>query len=155
MRDERAHTLGRRGGTRTRSPLPWARLALWSTPGLALGALTLTGWIPPAAEFGLWTVVGIGWVLLCRREGLARPIFILTFVGLLAGIQTGLVHGLFTETLVANNPSYAEDIAEVTMAARGQLLLFAVVVGVAWGALFGGITWALDRWCPISAGGSA
>lgn len=135
--------------------MPWPRLALWSTPGLALGALTLTGWVPPAAEFGLWTVVGIAWVLLCRQAGLPRPILALAIVGLLAGLQTGLVHGLFTETLVANNPSYGEDIAEVTAAARAQLFLFAVVIGVVWGALFGGVTWGLDRWLPTSGKTSA
>lgn len=112
--------------------------------GLVMGALSLTGWLPTAVEFGLWVAVGVTWVVAGSWMGLERPVVTLLAVGLVAGVLTGGIQGALAGTLVENNPSYAENVeAPVDGGDRFRFFAVAVGVGLVWGLLFGLAAWGL------------
>lgn len=118
--------------------------------GLLMGALSLTGKISTPVEGALWVLVGITWLVGGAYLGLSNPVPALLLVGLLAGLCTGALHSAFAETLVENNPGYAQNIeGPVEGSDRLQFLLVPVGIGLVWGLLFGVIGWGLavtDVW---------
>lgn len=117
---------------------------LLGSVGLLMGALSLTGWFSTRAEFGLWVLVGILWVVGGAWLGLPRPVSTLVLVGLVAGVCTGGVQATFAQILVDNNEAYAEDVEDpVDSGTRLGFFGVALGVGLVWGLLFGLLAWGL------------
>lgn len=121
-------------------------IALLSAPGIVMGALTLTGAFGAPVEFTLWTLAALAfWLPMALRWTPDAPFVSLLAAGTLAGVWTGAIQGALAPTLLANNAGYAASFPEATTEARLVLFVSAVGIGLVWGALFGGIAWAVRR----------
>ena len=103
------------------------------------------------AVFGIaWTILLVLWVWLLLRsdrvwaDGLAG--------GLGAGLVTGLVQAAFVRVYFASHPADAEMLARLTdLGKAGYLLGFALVAGLAWGALAALIAWGVGKFRRASS----
>lgn len=119
--------------------------AVLGSAGLVMGALSLTGWLSTAVEFGLWVAIGVAWILLGARMETGGPVGTLLLVGLVAGLLTGGVQAVFAQALVDNNDAYAEDVeGEVDGSTRLQFFAVTTGVGLVWGLLVGLVAWGLQ-----------
>lgn len=102
-----------------------------------IALLGLAGVLPPLGSYALgasplvsvvlWTLLAaLVWVPVILRSRVAQPFVTLVLVGLVSGVAAGVV--------------------DVIMLGDPMLLVFALVVGAAWGALFGGVAAGIRRW---------
>lgn len=121
----------------------WTWIALLSLTGLVMGLLTSLVGLPTPVELGTWVACYVAWGVLITRRDL--PPFSTAFgASLLSGVWTAGTQFLLWDSYVANNPWYAEELAE-TSASLPQLLGFALGMGAFWGLLVGGVCWGTAR----------
>lgn len=111
----------------------WKLILLLSLPGPAIGVLTLFGVIPFGADRWFWLAVSImAAVIIALRvehgvfgHGAA--------VGLLLGVTSKLIQGIWSSTYVAHNPGLMEKFSGETETAefRYFVLMLVPFVGIA------------------------
>lgn len=122
----------------TPKPLSWPAIVGLSMTGLAVGLLTSLVGLPQFVELGVWLTAYVGWGFLVLRRKL--PAFVTPLAAsVLSGVWTGGTQYLLREQYVANNPWYAEEIAEAGGITLAGVLGFALVMGLAWGLVLGGV----------------
>lgn len=122
--------------------LSWSTILILAATGALMGVLSLFGLYGAPVEFGLWTLLGAAvWAPLLLRTG--APLLNGAVGGLAAGIATGAVQAVGIRTYLANHPEVA---GPASAALQMQFLGFAIVVGLVWGALFGGVALGIRKW---------
>lgn len=109
-----------------------------------MGLLTALVGLPQAIEPLVWIAAYVGWGVLVVRYRLSAFVTPL-LASVLSGVWTGGTQYVLREAYVANNPWYAEQIAEAGGLTAPAVLGFAVAMGLGWGLLVGGIVWVIAQ----------
>lgn len=118
-------------------------ILLIGLPGAFIGFGSLWGLWPSIVEFLIWTAAGaLLWTPLLLRRRVANPILTGALGGLASGLGAGGFQSLFLRTYAANHPELG---LTVDAATRALFLTSALAIGLAWGALFGGVAWGIAR----------
>jgi len=120
----------------------WLLATVMGAVGIVMVAGAMTGWYPTSVELGLWTLVGVGWVLVARRR-VARPWAVVVGAGIASGVFAGAMQAAFLDVLVENNEAWASY--TVDGATRVEAFYSALPIGLVWGLLFGAVSWAMGR----------
>lgn len=106
--------------------------------GLVDGVITAFLGVPMPVEFAYWCLASVLAVWLLLRRAAPAPFLSLVLVYFIAGIAVGTVQWVFADKYVANYPT-------IPAVPGWQYLAFGVAIGIVWGALVGGIAWAIAR----------
>lgn len=121
-----------------RPDLPFV-LGIGAAIGVVDGLLTAFVGLTTALELAYWTLCAVVAVALVVARAKRAPFVSLLAMFTFAGIVVGSVQTVFAESYKANYPG---PVPEVPV---WQFLAFGVAVGALWGALVGGIAWAIVR----------
>ena len=122
--------------------MPW--IVGMSANGVVVGLLSSLVGLPAAVEFGIWIASYVIWGFLVMRTGL-RPFLSPFFASALSGVWVGAVQFALRDAYVANNPWYAEQIAEAGGITAQGTIGFGVVMGLGWGVVVGGVLLVIAR----------
>ncbi|MFT6395955.1 MAG: hypothetical protein ACJAYU_000697 [Bradymonadia bacterium] len=106
-----------------------------SLTGLIMGLITSLVGIA-AIEAYVWTVFYVAWVVIVTQRGVEKPFVTIMAASMIGAVLTGVSQMLLFESYMANNPAYAEQMAD---AKSWQTVPVALVMGAVFGAVFGGI----------------
>ena len=122
----------------------WSLALGLSLTGVVMGLLTSLVGLPQAVEPGVWIGFYVLWGVAILRTG-TPPFVTALLASVLSGVWTGCVQIALADAYVANNPWYADQVAEAGGLQPVAVLLFGVGMGVAWGLLVGVVLWAIAR----------
>ena len=125
-------------------PLSWPWIVGLSLAGLMMGLLTSLVGMPQGVEFSVWMGCYVVWLVLVVWQQL-RPFVTLLVASVLSGVWTGTTQYLLRDHYVANNPWYADQIAEQGGVSAPAVIGFALVAGTVFGLVLGGGAWAVTR----------
>lgn len=119
-------------------------IGLLSLGGVAMGLLTSLVGLPIYIEPAAWLALFMTWGMVLAGRQLQKPFFAGLLTSALAGLWTGALQLALGEAYAANNPWYAEQIAEaggvgITFVGQG------VVAGAVFGLAIGGYVWHAQR----------
>lgn len=115
-----------------------------STNGVLMGLLTSLVGLPMHLELGVWVLSYILWGIAVFRFDLAR-FWAPLIASALSGVWVGTLQFVLRDAYVANNPWYADQIAESGGITAGSVLGFGVGMGVLWGLIVGAALLGVDR----------
>ena len=121
-------------------------VGMLSVAGVVMGVASVLGWTQ-RIEFVLWLVIAIAAAFVIAREA-PRAFFLHGFwTGLLAGIASPLIQCALYATYVANNPDTAAQLQTMpaNWSPRVVLLVFAPLMGLAYGACVGLLSWIASK----------
>lgn len=121
---------------------PWI-LGL-SANGIVVGLLSSLVGLPAPTEFGVWIASYVVWGVLVRRNAL-RPFLTPFLASALSGVWVGTTQFALREAYVANNPWYAEQIAQAGGITPQETIGFGVAMGLGWGVVVGGVLLAIAK----------
>lgn len=117
----------------------WLLGILLGLIGVVMVSGAMTGWYGPPVEVALWTLVGVGWVVAAHLWVEVRPWLAVIVAGVASGVVAGAMQAAFLQVLVERNDAWAGY--TVNGATRFEAFYSALPIGIAWGLLFGGVTW--------------
>ena len=114
---------------------------LLSLSGVLLGGLTVFVGLPMPWEPIAWVVCFVAWMVFALRNDIPQPFVTIVAAGPMCGIFTAITQLLFFDVYQAQNPWYAEQLADgLTGDLMTGLLMQGIVLGGVFGAVFGLIT---------------
>ena len=134
--------------------LDWLTISVLAfVTGIAMGAATSYGLTQDsiAVELAFWTVWACVWVLVVIRVKTPRPFLTLLLIGVLSGLFVGIVSQILWTEYLSNN---AETFTRPTVDAgddpesgriRATHLALSPAIGLAWGAIVGGVFLGVRR----------
>ncbi len=125
--------------------LPWTLIAVLATTGIVMALISCLVGMRPKVENPAWWGVYVLWVAVVLVLHTGAPFLTILIASGLAGLLHGTTRALLIEQYRRNNPWHAER----TQGPRGKLTVqfvaIGVVTGIVFGAVVGGIAWALNR----------
>src|SRR5579864_4970540 len=125
----------------------WTLIFLLSLFGLAMAAVTVGAIVPSNVAQILWLPIFLttAYIIAVRSGG--RFFMHGLAVGIVNSFWITVIHGLFVETFMVNNPQEASMLASMPMPHRPRLMMALVgpIVGVVSGAIIGVLA-ALAAW---------
>lgn len=128
------------------SGLPWNVIFGLAATGIFMALLSSLVGIRQKLEVPLWWglyALWIAFVLIVEPTAPFRTILVASF---LAGIVHAATQSLLLDAYIANNPWYADQMQKPKTKLAVSFLTQGVLVGIVFGALVGGIAWAIQRW---------
>lgn len=115
-----------------------------SANGVVVGLLTSLVGLPTHVEFGVWIASYVVWGFIVLRKSL-RPFLGPLVASALSGVWVGAIQFALREAYVANNPWYAEQIAEAGGITAAGTIGFGAGMGLGWGVVVGGLLFAIVK----------
>ncbi len=119
----------------------WKLIFVMSLPGPVMGLLTLYGIVADGTDRWFWLVISALCALVVARRAEYNAFGHGAFVGLLLGVSSKLIQGLFSGVYAAHNPDLVEKLSESGvpggMEFKYFILMLVPFVGVANALLVG------------------
>jgi len=128
------------------STLSWPHVLGLGAFGLVLGLLSTLVGLKQKQEISLWFAIYFAMVLLARVTSAPHPFTTILFASILAGLLSATTTMILFGPYVRNNPWYAEQVRRPRAQLAGSFYGMALGMGTLFGAVFGGLAWALQRW---------
>jgi hypothetical protein len=126
--------------------LPWPLILGLAATGvpmaLASSLIGMRQWV----EIPAWWVLYAIWVTVVLTTGVEAPFRTVLIASALAGTLHATTQSLLLDRYIRSNPWYADRMQGPRARLRAQFLISGVLIGTGFGALIGGIAWALRRW---------
>ncbi len=110
--------------------------------GVFMGNLTSFVGLKVKAEFPIWATLFLIWAIVARVDTLGEFGWFV-MISMAAGLATGLSQAIMFDMYRRNNPWYADKMPETRAEAFRSFPPFGSIVGLVWGVVFGGISYAI------------
>lgn len=125
--------------------LPWTLVLALASTGILMGLLSSLVGLRPKVENPTWWVLYAVWitvVLVVDRSAVFRTILVASAI---AGVLNGTTTSLLLDRYRRSNPWHAARTQGPRARLAMQFIGMGLVIGLAFGALMGGVAWGLSR----------
>jgi hypothetical protein len=125
--------------------ISWIHVCAFGATGMGMALLSCLVGMRQKLEIPAWWLLYVLWIVVVLVLDVRAPFRTILYASTLAGLLHGATTSMLMDQYILNNPWYAEQMQGPKPALARQFILTGVGIGVAFGALVGGIAWGLAR----------